>query len=369
MSRIRGVNLGEWLVLERWMDPSIFDGTTARDEDNLCRQLDVETKLGRFRRHRDSFIVESDFAFIKDRGLDSVRLPIPHFVFGDDADFCSPYVGCLEYVDKCFDLAEKYGLSVLIDMHTAPDSQNGYDNGGICAICKWHQKPGNITRLIDVLSMLADRYGRRKSLLGIELLNEPAAEETWQRNKRFYEAHDKERAKGSCSVPIEVLFDFYTRAYEDIRRIMPEEKYIVFHDGFRLNMIKTFIKESAFRNVILDTHPYLEMEGVTETTSTMNHLHRVLVDWQNSINECQKYVPVMIGEWSLPHNILPSFSPEQRYESYRLMSAAQLMTFESAFAHYFWSYRVECHDKLGWDFRSCVERGWLPSDFRSIAEI
>lgn len=135
------------------------------------------------------------------------------FLRGDDPAFCSPYISCIEYVDRCFDWAQKYGLSVLLDVHTAPDSQNGYDNGGICAVCKWHQKPQNIERLIQVLSMLADRYGKRPNFVGLGILNEPASEETWQRNKRFYQAHDKERARGSSSVPIEVLFDFYTCAY------------------------------------------------------------------------------------------------------------------------------------------------------------
>lgn len=29
---IKGVNLGNWLVLEKWMNPSIFAGTSAADE-------------------------------------------------------------------------------------------------------------------------------------------------------------------------------------------------------------------------------------------------------------------------------------------------------------------------------------------------
>ena len=29
---IKGVNLGNWLVLEKWMNPALFDGTTADDE-------------------------------------------------------------------------------------------------------------------------------------------------------------------------------------------------------------------------------------------------------------------------------------------------------------------------------------------------
>ena len=29
---IKGVNLGNWLVLEKWMSPALFEGTGAQDE-------------------------------------------------------------------------------------------------------------------------------------------------------------------------------------------------------------------------------------------------------------------------------------------------------------------------------------------------
>ncbi|MCH3908012.1 MAG: cellulase family glycosylhydrolase [Sphaerochaeta sp.] len=369
MSEIKGVNLGEWLVLERWMDTSVFAGTDARDEDTLCRRLQGEEKLERYQHHRDTFITESDIAFIAKCGLNAVRLPVPHFLFGDDPRYCDPYVPCVSYVDQCFTWCQRYGLGIILDIHTAPDCQNGFDNGGICGVSKWHQKPENINRMLDVLEMLADRYGKKENLLGIELLNEPASEAVWERNKRFYEAHDKERAKGSSAVPLPVIFDFYTRGYERLRSHMGKEKFVVFHDAFRFPLMKYFFKESHLENVLLDTHLYLEMEGVSDVTSTTNHLHRILVDWNQEIYEMQKIVPVMVGEWSLPHNILPSFTPEQKYYSYRLMADAFLLTWEQAFAQFFWSYKVKCYDKLGWDFRDGVARGWLPARFDGKASM
>lgn len=30
--KVKGVNLGNWLVLEKWMNPALFAGTTAEDE-------------------------------------------------------------------------------------------------------------------------------------------------------------------------------------------------------------------------------------------------------------------------------------------------------------------------------------------------
>ena len=39
---IKGVNLGNWLVLEKWMSPALFYGTDAEDEYDLPRALSKE---------------------------------------------------------------------------------------------------------------------------------------------------------------------------------------------------------------------------------------------------------------------------------------------------------------------------------------
>ena len=36
---IKGVNLGGWLVLEKWMKPDLFDGCKALDETTLSIEL------------------------------------------------------------------------------------------------------------------------------------------------------------------------------------------------------------------------------------------------------------------------------------------------------------------------------------------
>ena len=72
---IKGVNLGNWLVLEKWMSPALFEGTTAEDEYYLPRQLSKEVYEARIKLHRNSYITERDFAEIKSFGLDMVRIP------------------------------------------------------------------------------------------------------------------------------------------------------------------------------------------------------------------------------------------------------------------------------------------------------
>ncbi|MFR6333763.1 MAG: glycoside hydrolase family 5 protein [Eisenbergiella sp.] len=194
MDKIRGVNLGNWLVLEKWMHPALFEGTSAEDEDELCRQLPREELVKRLTAHRDSYITKEDFSYIHSCGLNTVRIPVPHFIFGDDPVYYEPYMPCIEYLDKAFDWAET-GLSILIDLHTAPESQNGFDNGGICRVCKWAQDPEKVDRVLKVLEMLALRYGSRPSLWGIQLLNEPISESLWQMIRGKYLPHNPERGR------------------------------------------------------------------------------------------------------------------------------------------------------------------------------
>ena len=80
---IKGVNLGNWLVLEKWMNPALFDGTTADDEYYLPTQLDPAVYEARIKTHRAEYINERDFATIASWGLNSVRIPVPYFIFGD----------------------------------------------------------------------------------------------------------------------------------------------------------------------------------------------------------------------------------------------------------------------------------------------
>lgn len=364
MSVYRGVNLGEWLTLEKWMEPSIFEGTQARDEDNLCRVLSEEDKILRFRKHRDSFIQKKDIFYIKQLGLNAIRLPVPHFLFGDDDRYCNPYVPCVDYVDRLFEWAEEAGLKVIIDLHTAPQSQNGYDNGGICAVSKWVTKKTNIDRTIYVLKEIARRYGHRDAFLGIELLNEPASDVVLVRNQHTYEAHDKAFAKGSKAVDLETLFAFSEEGYRSLRPLIKKDAYIIFHDGFRLDSWKYFFNDvKGLENVIMDTHWYLDMEEWRPEHTNIHFVNRILFTWMNKIREVQEYCPVMIGEWSLPHNMEKGLNEFQVKMSYRMLASAMLFAFETAFAYFYWNYRVECKDKDGWDFRKCVANGWLPSDF------
>ena len=118
-----------------------FKNTYAEDETWLARELNQNELKERLTKHRETFITEKDFKRISGKyGLNMVRIPVPYFIFGDR----KPFIGCVEYLDKAFDWAKKYKLKIIIDLHTAPLGQNGYDNGGIMGVCKFHKKPKEV---------------------------------------------------------------------------------------------------------------------------------------------------------------------------------------------------------------------------------
>lgn len=381
MKKIKGVNLGNWLVLEKWMLPELFEGTGAEDEVWLNRKMNPAELKEKMKEHRDTFITEQDFAFIKEQGIWLLRIPVPYFIFGDRP----PFNGCVEYLDKAFDWAEKYGLQILIDLHTVPGSQNGYDNGGLTGVCKWCKNPEEVEFALTVLERLAKRYGQRQGLYGIEVLNEPISFLVYATAPSTGKAVDKEEAKGSGYVPLPFLENFYRNAYRRLRKILPENKTIVFHDGFRLRHWRKFFRKEHMKNVVLDTHIYIfAMESFVPIH--MPWVYQIYIkSQQRLIERIQRDVPVVVGEWcicnkyaekavsgksaekSSDRSAQAAAQDELRKKRYLEIAAMQLQAWESGAGWIYWSYQFKPNRKEpldekwkeSWDFSRCVENGWI----------
>jgi aryl-phospho-beta-D-glucosidase BglC (GH1 family) len=160
MEKLHGVNLGGWLVLERWITPSLFEGIDALDEYNFCEQLGAAAHE-KLKIHRDTFITEDDFKWIKAHKLNAARIPIGYWIFGD----YDPFMGGIEYLDFALDCAAKNGIKVIIDLHGAPGSQNGWKHSGKEGSFSWHKNPQNIEATIKIVEKLAQRYKQHPSLV------------------------------------------------------------------------------------------------------------------------------------------------------------------------------------------------------------
>ncbi len=385
--KIKGVNLGNWLVLEKWMSPELYYGTNADDEDALAYALDSKSYESRIKTHRSEYITERDFVRIKGMGMNMVRIPVPFFIFGDRA----PFIGCIDELDKAFNWAERYGLKILIDLHTAPESQNGFDNGGVSGVCKWAQLPDEVEFELSVLERLAQRYGNRTGLYGIEAINEPITERMWEimNPQKRYPNANPERAKGSKGCTYEFLEDFYYKAYERIRKHMGEEKAFVIHDAFDLTYWKNFMQDkSKYKNVVLDTHQYLmaaEMMGCKHELDS--YVEFIQKNYAEPIKEMSKYFTVICGEWCLFNSLACGYdtkggqsalngvsdegrkviTDEEKAHIYKTLSTEQLKAWDNGEGYFYWNYKlltdtVNTEGWSGWeawDADRCVNFGWF----------
>jgi glucan 1,3-beta-glucosidase len=361
--KLRGVNLGGWLVLEKWMTPSLFDGLAATDETSWCVELGRDAP-SRLRQHWANFITREDFAWLAAVGINAVRIPLGHWIFGPPYPYHAAYrgnpfpfvEGGIEVLDRALDWAEEFGLRVVLDLHAAPGCQNGFDNGGMKDVCEWHTREDFIAHSVAMLARLAERYRTRRCLHGIELLNEPR----WD-------------------VPTDLLKAYYLRAYDAIRAHCPPENLaVVFHDGFRSHRAYLgFMQPPVHENVIIDIHRYQCFERADLDMDIEAHMHKAAVLWRDEADEIQRDLGLraIAGEWSLGLNLevvslwapgpfnhaLQHMDGLQQDVALRGYAAAQLLAFERYHGWFFWSYRTESTPH--WCLRECVERGWLPANF------
>ena len=361
--RLRGVNLGGWLVLEKWMTPSLFEGLAATDETSWCVELGRKVPE-RLRAHWASFITREDFAWLADAGINAVRIPVGHWILGPPypwhpryGSLPEPFItGGIEVLDRALDHAAEFGLGVIIDLHAAAGCQNGFDNGGMKDVCDWAGDSAFVDHSVELLGRLAARYRAHRALRGIEVLNEPR----WD-------------------VPTALLKDYYQRAYDAIRTHCPPGRVaVVFHDGFRPHgEFGDFFVSGRFDDVLFDVHRYQCFERADLDLDLAGHLHKAAVLWRNEAVQIQRElgIPAIAGEWSLgldlkavslwaegPFNHaldrLDRFGEDVALRAY---AAAQLLAFEHYSGWFFWSYRTETTP--AWSLRDCVTRGWLPARF------
>jgi len=335
MAKIRGVNLGGWFVLEKWMRPDLFENISGPDETVFS--IENKHAADQLARHWETFIDENDIKKIKALGINAIRLPLPWWFLGE-----KPYIARVDVIDKVIAMLEKYELDYLLDLHTAPGCQNGFDNGGITGVIDWPKDPNNIDVTIEKLAFLASRYGRNQHILGIEVLNEPAR-----------------------SIDIKLIQDFYLRSYRAIHPLTAA--LIVFHDAFRPTdpSWKSFFSEHQFTNVAFDVHLYYCFAPHYAEFSLKQLIDNILGETATMLQSINEFIPVIVGEWSLGLDE-KRFQTMDKFEidTYlRTFANAQLISYERLYGWFFWSYHIRRESHRSWDFGRLVNDGVLPNKF------
>jgi len=269
--KIRGVNTGGWFVLEPWITPSIFeatpsnvvDGESSRlirsavckhlmrfSEYTFCQTLGESEAESRLQQHWSTWITESDFEEMASIGLNFVRIPIGYWSVsplpGD------PYVqGAYEYLGQALDWAQSNNLMVMIDLHGAPGSQNGFDNSGRRGPIDWTQGD-TIAQTHTALNKIRDDHASHPAVAAIELVNEPLGPD----------------------LDMDTVRQFYMDGWGDLEN---SHVAITFHDAFEgVNSWNNW--GAGMWGLMEDTHHYEVFDsGQYEAPGRLNPMTNVLL--------------------------------------------------------------------------------------------
>jgi glucan 1,3-beta-glucosidase len=333
----RGVNLGGWLALEKWITPALYAGVQADDEYTLCERLGKTNATERLKRHRQTWITADDFDWLKARGINAVRIPVNYGVLEENP----PFIPALDTLSWAFQTAKKHGIGVLLDLHGVPGSQNGWDHSGRQGTLGWHTSKENIDHSLRVVSGLSAECKGHENLIGFELLNEPR----WD-------------------VPLDIIKKYYQDAYHRVREHIDSERAaVVIHDAFRPRDWANFMGEPEYKNVILDTHPYQCFTDDDRKRDIHGQIQHAIIERKKLLEDIQKQLPCLIGEWScaLPPESLGGRKGLALDAAMRAYGAAELINFDTTKGWFFWTLKTA--EGGAWSFRDCVKRGWLPEKY------
>ncbi|KAF8955450.1 glycoside hydrolase superfamily [Flammula alnicola] len=348
----QSVNLGSWFVNEKWMTPSLFkcaSGAQGAEIDIANGWGSVDNARAVLERHWDTFITESDFEYLANIGINTVRLPIGYWNLGpkftDNTAFESVaqvYENCWPRIVRAINQAGNAGIGVLVDLHGAVGSQNGQPHSGVSdGQTNFFSEPSNMDKTVDVLTFLAQQLGSVNNIVGIQILNEPQYTDT--------------------------LTDFYSRAIDAMRSTCPAAKSLPLyvHDGFDLDRLSSYVA-SRTDFVVQDHHSYFVFSPSDQKESGSQHT----VDVDGAISQSLVRVSnkqrrnLVVDEWScaLTPESLESEGDADKVR--KEFCTEQMKVYSNATAGWgFWSYKKEgCESDPGWCFTSAVGKS-LPSTF------
>lgn len=171
---LRGYGIGGWLVHENYITG--IPGT----EQDFRRKLRVtagdEKSARLFEALADHFVRESDVAFMKDLGVNAIRVPFNYRNFEQDLHPYQYAADGFRFLDRFIAWCKEHGIYVILDMHAV----QGYQMGAWPA-----DNPAGEVRLFGdrlaqdrfckVWQHIADHYKDEPAVAGYELMNEPDA--------------------------------------------------------------------------------------------------------------------------------------------------------------------------------------------------
>ena len=189
--KLKGVNLGSWLIWEDWLTP--YDGVEKNKDgvtdhmqvvDKLTERFGVQKAYELMNTYMDNWITEYDLDQIKALGFNSVRVPFwyRNFYYDDNGTKILDKDGNWDFsrLDWVVEECSKRGIYVVLDMHGAVGYQSDAPHNGKLDSCHLYDKTeqGEKYRKLtaELWTAIAERFRGNPAVAMYDLLNEPGCE-------------------------------------------------------------------------------------------------------------------------------------------------------------------------------------------------
>jgi hypothetical protein len=299
---LRGVNLGDYLLVEPWMNSwPITDDDTIRQI--ITDRFGITETYSLFEDYRNAFLTEADFDILKRMGVNLIRLPLYYLDLQDENGHL--IANGFERIDWVVDAYADRGMYVLLDLHGAPGAQSREFHTG--------RKDRNMlfsdtitgteyqSRTVELWQAIAAHYKGNSTVMGYDLLNEPIGviSGTYVLSDTWSPPTESEKQK---------LWNFYDRLYTAIRTVDPN--HIIVLEGIWDWDTLPSPADWNWKNVAYQFHYYYFCEterggtGCTPDISYADYVQAYTTFITRKITMAHDYqyfqcqVPAMVGEFN-----------------------------------------------------------------------
>jgi endoglucanase len=228
--RLRGVNLGGWLLWEGWLWGQGFDYI---GESAMMRNLAMlvgSSEAEQFRSGvRANYITVADFKAMSAHGFNVARVPFNYRLLEDDAQPFAYKQSGWDILDRTVSAAKQHSVYLVLDMHAAPCSQMyAFVSDFVGPDFLWSSQKCQ-DRMVAMWKAIAARYAKRNIIAGYDLL-------------------------GETIIGDQQLLGLYKRATAAIREV--DKNHLLIYEGN--NMARTFdlFRAPLDSNQALSFHDY-----------------------------------------------------------------------------------------------------------------
>jgi endoglucanase len=174
---LRGVNLGGWFIMEKWMCP--LDSGSLPDTYSVIQTLDnrfgVATEQSLIAGYQQNWITTTDLDNIKNGGFNVVRVPVwwGQFYPLNNVSNSGWRADAFTELDWLVNAASSRGIYVIIDMHGVVGSQSTSGDTGQQNLNQYWSNSTDQGNTAYMWWQIANHYKGNATVAGYDLINEP----------------------------------------------------------------------------------------------------------------------------------------------------------------------------------------------------